>query len=299
MSIKYILNELADFYMESDVYKRNLFLGILKDKFEFDLKGTKFEYTYGLYNLKGYIYLDKLNKIDNSNSFSYLRAICDVGFLNYIGLKNIKCNFISNNMDLDSIYTLNKGYNFDVDLYKYSGKFKYVGNDLDFLKHLCKNNINKLYLGDKTSVYNLYESDVNNFNTLELKERLDIINTRCIIPFKEAKLCFKYQNIDIDDIEIIKQDIVKVLNDGSKSIKSNEIQLKFYTRVYINFEFISDYFNYIENIKDFVSFLMVYLKPYFNLNKSLRLYIYNHKRHCYIEVLKDTFFVLREPINWT
>lgn len=297
MSIKYILNKLANFYMTTDAYHRNLCLGIVKDKFEFDLKGTEFEDVYGLYSLKGYIYLNKLNRVDNINSFAYLNAICDVGFLNYIGNKNIKCNFISNDMDLDRIYTLNKSYNFDVDLYKYKAKFKYTGNDLDFMKHLFMHNINNLYLGDKTSVYRLGEIDLNSFNALLLKERLDIINTRCLISFKESTLCFKYQNTEINDINIVKQDIVKVLKNGSKLIKSNKVQLNFYTKVYIYFDFVFN-FEYIENVKDFVFFLMEYLKPYFDLNKSLRLYIHSLEKEWYIEVLKDTFFVLKQPINW-
>lgn len=301
MSMKYILNKLADFYMTTDVYKRNLCLGILKDKFEFDLRGTEFENEYGLYSLKGYIYLNKLNRVDNINSFAYLNAICDVGFLNHIGNKNIKCNFISNNMELDGIYTLNKSYNFDVDLYKYGGKFQYSGHDLDFIKYLSIHHINKLYLGDKTSVYCLDEIDLNNFNVLGLRERLDIINEKCFISSKEVKLCFNYKNKQIhDDIDKLKEDTSKVLQSNSTLMKYNDITFNFNIKIYIDFtlDIVDDYFEYVENVKEFISYLMIYLKPYFNLKKSLRLYIHSSKKEWYIEVLNDTFFILRKPINW-
>lgn len=300
MSIKYILNKLANFYMTTDAYHRNLCLCIVKDKFEFDLKGTEFENEYGLYNLQGYIHLDKLNKVNNSNSFSYLQAVCDIGFLNHIGNKNIKCNFISNNMELDGIYTLNKSYHFDVDLYKYRGKFQYSGHDLDFIKYLSIHHINKLYLGDKTSVYCLDEIDLNNFNVLGLRERLNIINEKCFISSKEVKLCFNYKNKQIYDINKLKEDTSKVLQSNSILMKYNDITFNFNIKIYIDFtlDTLDGYFEYVENVKEFISYLMIYLKPYFNLKKSLRLYIHSSKKEWYIEVLNDTFFILRKPINW-
>lgn len=291
--LKYIYN----LYISSEVYKRNLLLGITKDKFEYTFSESKY-INEGIYYIKGIIYFNK-DASDILSCFSHLYVDCDVGFIQYFDKKrNIKANLISNNIELDGIQLLKDSYSINTSLKVYGTQFYYLGNSLKMMKELGEHEIKGLYLGKSGEVYEIDKINLLSLDITSLKEKIDFIQNYCKYRFDKSSLILEYI-IDNDAIQFF--DSIEVfLNDWKKKQKQfNSLNIKdnlnLIVYIHLIFNISKDENIFVEDIKCFMNKYFVLLKSGFlkmDFNQ-IRIVIDIPKSTYYLYVFKSTYIIVK------